>query len=77
LDEKDVQVELANGVLAIAGEKKDGNRGEKDRLFSERHYGGFERCIPSRTWTVYERGADLHTAEGSGSALTHRNQHSK
>jgi HSP20 family molecular chaperone IbpA len=53
LDQKDVQVELANGVLAIAGEKKDGNRGERDRVFSERRYGGFE---------------------GSGSALTHRNQ---
>jgi HSP20 family protein len=46
LDQKDVQVELANGVLAIAGEKKDGNRGERDRVFSERRYGGFERCIP-------------------------------
>ena len=45
LDEKDVQVELANGVLAIAGEKKTEIE-DKDRLFSERHYGRFERRIP-------------------------------
>ena len=42
LDEKDVQ---ANGVLAIAGEKKTETE-DKDRLFSERHYGRFERRIP-------------------------------
>jgi len=45
LDERDVQVELANGVLAIAGEKKTEIE-DKDRLFSERHYGRFERRIP-------------------------------
>jgi HSP20 family protein len=36
---------LANGVLAIAGEKKTEIE-DKDRLFSERHYGRFERRIP-------------------------------
>ena len=45
LDEKDVQVELANGALAIAGEKKTETE-DKDRLFSERYYGRFERRIP-------------------------------
>jgi HSP20 family protein len=45
LDEKDVNVELANGVLAIAGEKKRETE-DKDRLFSERYYGRFERRIP-------------------------------
>jgi HSP20 family protein len=45
LDEKDVQVELANGVLAISGEKKTESE-DKDRLFSERYYGRFERRIP-------------------------------
>ena len=35
LDEKDVQVELVNGVLAIKGEKKTETE-DKDRLFSER-----------------------------------------
>jgi HSP20 family protein len=45
LDEKDVHVELANGVLAISGEKKTETE-DKDRLFSERYYGRFERRLP-------------------------------
>jgi HSP20 family protein len=44
LDEKDVKVELANGVLAIAGEKRTETE-DKDRRFSERSYGRFERRI--------------------------------
>jgi HSP20 family protein len=45
LDEKDVKVELANRVLAIAGEKKTETE-DKDRLFSERYYGRFVRRVP-------------------------------
>jgi HSP20 family protein len=45
LDEKDVEVELANGVLVIRGEKKTETE-DKDRRFSERFYGRFERHIP-------------------------------
>jgi HSP20 family protein len=45
LEEKDVELELANGVLAIKGEKKTETE-DKDRLFSERSYGRFERRIP-------------------------------
>ena len=45
LDEKDVELELANGVLAIKGEKKT-ETDDKDRLFTERYYGRFERRIP-------------------------------
>ena len=45
LDEKDVQVELANGVLTIKGEKRADTE-DKDRLFTERYYGRFERRIP-------------------------------
>ena len=45
LDEKDVELELANGVLAIKGEKKTETE-DKERLFSERYYGRFERRIP-------------------------------
>jgi HSP20 family protein len=45
LEEKDVQLELANGVLAIKGEKKTETE-DKGRLFSERYYGRFERRIP-------------------------------
>jgi HSP20 family protein len=45
LEEKDVQLELSKGVLAITGEKKTESE-DKDRLFSERFYGRFERRIP-------------------------------
>ena len=45
LDEKDVQVELANGVLRIRGEKKVESE-DNGKLFSERYYGSFERQIP-------------------------------
>jgi HSP20 family protein len=45
LDEKDVQVELAHGVLRIRGEKKVESEGD-GKLFSERYYGSFERQIP-------------------------------
>jgi len=45
LEEKDVAIELANGVLAIRGEKKTETE-DKERRFSERFYGRFERQIP-------------------------------
>jgi HSP20 family protein len=44
-DEKDIAVELANDPLVIKGEKKTETE-DKDRLFSERYYGRFERRIP-------------------------------
>ncbi len=45
LNEKDVQVEIANGVLSIRGEKK-AERSDESRFVSERYYGSFERQIP-------------------------------
>jgi len=45
LDDKDVQIELSNGLLCIKGEKKTETE-DKERLFSERYYGHFERRIP-------------------------------
>jgi HSP20 family protein len=45
LEENDVQVELASGVLAISGEKKTETE-DKERQYSERYYGRFERRIP-------------------------------
>ena len=45
LEEKDVDIHLANGVLTISGEKKTETE-DKDRMFSERYYGSFERRIP-------------------------------
>lgn len=43
LSEKDVQVEIANGILSIRGEKKSEH---DDGKYSERFYGSFERRIP-------------------------------
>jgi HSP20 family protein len=45
LEEKDIQVAFANGVLAIKGEKKSEMQDES-KMFSERYYGRFERRIP-------------------------------
>jgi HSP20 family protein len=45
LEEKDVDIHLADGVLTIGGEKKTETE-DKDRSFSERYYGRFERRIP-------------------------------
>jgi HSP20 family protein len=44
LEDKDVNVELANGVLAISGEKKTETE-NSDRRFSGRYYGRFERRL--------------------------------
>lgn len=45
LTEKDVQVEIANGILTLRGEKK-AERTDAGKYFSERFYGSFERQIP-------------------------------
>jgi HSP20 family protein len=64
MDEKDVQVELANNVLSIRGEKKTETE-DKNRLFSERYYGRFERRIP-----VDEVEADKVSASFKNGVLT-------
>jgi HSP20 family protein len=45
MTEKDVQVEIANGVLTLRGEKKSERSGD-GKYFTERTYGSFERQIP-------------------------------
>ena len=46
VDEKDVSVTLANGVLTISGEKKNEREEKKDDYYlSERSYGSFRRSI--------------------------------
>lgn len=45
LQEKDVLVELKDGLLTVSGEKKSETE-DKERRFSERYYGRFERSIP-------------------------------
>jgi len=45
LDEKDIDASLDNGTLVLKGEKRAENE-DKNRQFSERYYGRFERRIP-------------------------------
>ena len=45
LDEKDIEVLLDDGVLTLRGEKRSETE-DKNRQFSERFYGRFERRIP-------------------------------
>ncbi len=48
LEEKDVEILLEDGVLTLRGEKKSEVE-DKDRQYSERFYGHFERRIPFGT----------------------------
>lgn len=46
MDEQDVKVTLANGILTIKGEKKEEKEDrKKDSYFSERYYGSFQRSF--------------------------------
>lgn len=45
LSEKDVQVDIADGILSIRSEKK-AERSDESKFVSERYYGSFERQIP-------------------------------
>jgi len=45
LEEKDIEVLLDDGALTLKGEKRSETE-DKDRQFSERFYGRFERRIP-------------------------------
>jgi HSP20 family protein len=45
LEEKDIEVLLTDGVLTLKGEKRCETE-DKDRQFSERFYGRFERHVP-------------------------------
>lgn len=58
LEEKDVEVMLEDGMLTIRGEKRS-ETADKDRQFSERYYGRFERRIPI--------DAEVHADEVQGS----------
>ena len=46
LDEKDIEVTLADGLLSLKGEKKSETTSEKDSLHvTERRYGSFQRMV--------------------------------
>jgi HSP20 family protein len=57
LSENDVQVEIANGVLSIRGEKK-AERSES-KFVSERYYGSFERQISLEGVEEHKAQADF------------------
>ena len=62
LDEKDIEVLLNDGVLTLKGEKRSENE-DKDRQFSERYYGRFERRIPLGV-EIAEDKVDAHFKNG-------------
>jgi HSP20 family protein len=46
VDEKDIKIELRNGVLWLSGEKRSASKEESKNMYrSERYYGAFERGI--------------------------------
>ncbi|WP_459705501.1 Hsp20/alpha crystallin family protein [Stutzerimonas marianensis] len=60
MEEKDIQIRLANGNLSISGEKKDEKEEtRKDYHLSERHYGSFERIFS------LPKGVDVDHIEAS------------
>ena len=65
LEEKDIEVLLDDGVLTLKGEKRSETE-DKDRQFSERYYGRFERRIP----LGYEVEDDKVTANFKNGVLT-------
>src|SRR5215211_7108976 len=62
LEDKDVEVLMGDGVLTIRGEKKSEVE-DKERAFSERTYGRFERRIPL-AWEVDEDKIDASFKNG-------------
>ncbi len=62
LEEKDVEVLMGDGVLTIRGEKKS-EVDDKERAFSERYYGRFERRIPL-AWDVEDDKIDASFRNG-------------
>jgi HSP20 family protein len=62
LDEKDVEVLVDDGVLTIRGEKKS-ETDDRDRGFSERFYGRFERRV-ALPFEVDEDKADASFKNG-------------
>ena len=58
LDENDVEVLLDDGVLTLRGERKSETE-DKDRQFSERYYGRFERRL------ALGREVDEHKVEAA------------
>ncbi len=64
VDEKDVSVVLADGVLTVKGEKKQEREEKKDSYYlSERSFGSFERSLRMPEW-VDEAKVEAHFDKG-------------
>lgn len=64
VEEKDITVTLANGVLTIAGEKKTEREEKKDNYYlSERSFGSFKRSLRLPD-TIDEEKIDAHVENG-------------
>jgi len=75
LDEKDVEVLLHEGVLTIRGEKRS-EVDDKERSFSERFYGRFERRIPL-AWEVEEDKVEASFNNGVLTVTMPRSAHAE
>jgi HSP20 family protein len=84
LQEKDVNVELRDGLLTISGEKKSETE-DKERRFSERYYGRFERSIPvdevdpdkvaaSQGWRSHRNVGEVAERTAEGETDCHQRQ---
>jgi HSP20 family protein len=62
LEEKDIEILLDDGVLTLKGEKRS-EMEDKEKQFSERFYGRFERRIPLG-YEVEEDKVDAHFRNG-------------
>jgi HSP20 family protein len=62
MSEKDVELLMEDGVLTLRGEKKSQNE-DKERGYSERMYGRFERRI-ALPHGVQEEGANASFRDG-------------
>ncbi len=64
VDEKDVTVSLADGVLTIKGEKKQEREEKQDNYYlSERSFGSFERSLRMPEW-VDDGKVEAHFDKG-------------
>ncbi|MBT2188362.1 Hsp20/alpha crystallin family protein [Sphingobium nicotianae] len=80
LEEKDVEINVADGVLTISGEKKtEEERREEGFLLSERRYGSFKRQIalpadvdPDHIKANFKRGVLTLTLGKDGTAAARK-----
>ncbi|MDX2201604.1 MAG: Hsp20/alpha crystallin family protein [Hyphomicrobiaceae bacterium] len=64
VDEKDVTVSLADGVLVVKGEKRQEREEKKDNYYlSERAFGSFERALRMPDW-IDDSKVEAHFDKG-------------